>query len=243
MTDIDVSTFRLNPDSVVFRTDGVWRAKEVSRFVSSVEGIYEAFLAVHLAKQSRPSPDEMVARSFQQNLSYYTLLLEEYERVRGRIPESEGLMLPPTIGPGAELLTSLAGQESRYLAFVYDNIRTLAPESHLAVGKVRMGSEGFFTLQVLVDGLGEPIRQMREFIKDLWYRNEQEKALGQLEIARQHLDLRRDYADMLSGPAGKIPVAALAEANVLKQLESEGKLVDVADNLDPETFNHDTDEG
>lgn len=38
-------------------------------------------------------------------------------------------------------------------------------------------------------GIGEPIRQVRERIKDFWYRNSHEKKLAELERLRQLLDL------------------------------------------------------
>jgi hypothetical protein len=60
-----------------------------------------------------------------------------------------------------------------------------------------MGSPGWISFE----GLGEPIQQMRQFIKDIWYRNrqesrrgdqeiEQEAELHRLELARQHLQLQ-----------------------------------------------------
>jgi hypothetical protein len=111
------------------------------------------------------------------------------------------------------------------VAFIHDNIRTLAPDNRLTIGSVRISSPGWFSFQ----GLGEPLRELREFIKDLSYRNKQEAELGSLEIARQHLQLQSDYADLLSGPANRLPIAALEQADVLEQLESEGKLVNVGE--------------
>jgi hypothetical protein len=37
------------------------------------------------------------------------------------------------------------------------------------------------------------MRRRREFIKDLWYRNKQEKQVGQLEILRQSLAIEREF--------------------------------------------------
>jgi hypothetical protein len=60
------------------------------------------------------------------------------------------------------------------------------PASHeLRIKRIEIASPGGFTLA----GLGEPIREVREFIKDIWYRNRQEREKGDLEILKQKLEL------------------------------------------------------
>lgn len=46
-----------------------------------------------------------------------------------------------------------------------------------------MGSEFSFR------GIGEPIRQLRELLKDLWYRNKHEKEQGEIELLRHRIEL------------------------------------------------------
>ena len=41
-------------------------------------------------------------------------------------------------------------------------------------------------------GLGEPIQQLRELLKDVCYRNRQEKAKGEIELLRLRIDVLRD---------------------------------------------------
>jgi hypothetical protein len=137
-----------------------------------------------------------------------------------------------------EAFPSTATEHSSYIAFIYENIRTLAPEHQLTIDVVRISSPGIVSFQ----GLGEAIQQVREFVKDVWFRNRQEKELGRLEIARQHLLLQREYGDLLSGPANKIAVAALEQADALERLELEEKLVDVPGNVDPEKYDPDIEE-
>lgn len=239
MSDTDVRTFRLNPNSVVFRTDGVWGVDDVRRFVGAVEGIYKPFLAVHLVRESSSNIEARLPELFEQRAAY---LRELEQRFGGGLPSDFGRISQPS----PEVLYSLARQQSDYLAFIHDNITTVAPGDRLTVGKVRMGSQGFFSFQ----GLGEPIQQLREFIKDLCYRNRQERERGdmdmehqrqanRLELARQHLQLQRDFADLLAEPENRLALAALDNGDKLEQLELEGKLTNVPDNLEPESVDSD----
>ena len=70
----------------------------------------------------------------------------------------------------------------------------------LVVQKIQMASPGGFTLR----GIGEPLRELRELIKDLWYRNRQERQRGELEIIQQKLEL------LTQGNLAAQPVQALA---------------------------------
>lgn len=42
-------------------------------------------------------------------------------------------------------------------------------------------------------GLGEPLKEFRELIKDLWYRNRQEHDRGEIELAKQCLALDAEF--------------------------------------------------
>jgi len=57
--------------------------------------------------------------------------------------------------------------------------------SELSVHRIEIASPGGFSFA----GLGEPIAQLRELIKDLWYRNRQESERGELEILKQTIAL------------------------------------------------------
>jgi len=60
------------------------------------------------------------------------------------------------------------------------------PSTHeLRIKKIAIASPGGFSLE----GLGEPLRELREFIKDLCYRNRQERHKGDLEILKQKLEI------------------------------------------------------
>ena len=62
----------------------------------------------------------------------------------------------------------------------------LFPASHeLRIQRIEMASPGGFSLK----GMGEPIQQLRELIKDLCYRNRQEKEQGDLQILKEKLEI------------------------------------------------------
>jgi hypothetical protein len=77
--------------------------------------------------------------------------------------------------------------------------------------------------RISVSGWGDIMLQVREFIKDMKYRNRQEEALGELEIARKRIELE---ASVLSAPAVDYMAAQLLlEYKPIKQLEEGGKLL------------------
>jgi hypothetical protein len=53
------------------------------------------------------------------------------------------------------------------------------------------------TLEAL---LGEPIREVRQAIKDLLYRNRQQRIAGELNLARQQLAILRDHGLLAAEP-------------------------------------------
>jgi hypothetical protein len=75
-------------------------------------------------------------------------------------------------------------------------------------------------------------------VKDLWYRNKQEKAKGELEIIKRYLDICRENENT------NVPLPKyLQKRNILidetyknikqlKELESQNKLEDISENID-----------
>ena len=138
MADTDVRTFRLNPNSAIFRTDGTWYVDEFCRFITAMDGMYVAFLAVHLAEGELSGAEARISDYLGQMRAYF---YESEARERGSF-------VPPS-APPPEFFSVLAADQSRYMAFVYDNVRTLAPDDQLTVDSVRMGSPGWFSFQGL----------------------------------------------------------------------------------------------
>jgi hypothetical protein len=208
-------------DSLTFKTDGVWKADELSRFVTAVNTIYKGFLAVHITRQSTPSIEELVSRAYERWFSYY--------RRYGRPIESEEEFMFPVISP--DMFSTFPAQRSSYLAFVYGNILTIAPDDQLTVGKVRMGSPG----EISFLGLGPAIREVKDCIKDWNWRNRHERERSEMEMQQSrerhrldmlkgYLELQSEYGEILAGPAKELAADVLEGIAEVEQLEIEGKV-------------------
>ena len=131
-------TFKPSPNSVCFRTGGVWSASEFGSFITAVEGIYEAFLSVYLAREKQVDAREVLQQSINK---WYPILQKAIEG------EPSGSLLIRDIFTAAmissrEAFPSTATEHSSYIAFIYENIRTLAPEHQLTIDVVRISSPG-----------------------------------------------------------------------------------------------------
>jgi len=138
-------------------------------------------------------------------------------------PQGAPFMFPFAIGPmpGVSSGESLPQTLPLELDYYQSHPDEFMPPSHeLVLDNIQMASPGFFSLR----GLGEPIREIREFIKDLWYRNRQERERGELELLKKKLALITKN----NLPDAQIRVLAItiADGNQdLKPLIEEGKLV------------------
>jgi len=118
---------------------------------------------------------------------------------------------------------------------IYENIDLYRDRyNNLRIHKIQISSPGFFSF----DGLGDIVREIREMIKDIAWRNRQEKTIGQLEIISKYLKMGKKYPDV------HIPVprylknekylvdAVNGNINNLKRLEDKGLLLPIAENID-----------
>jgi hypothetical protein len=71
---------------------------------------------------------------------------------------------------------------------IFNNIELYtSEEQRLKVYQIRIASPGQFTFI----GLAEIMSQLRELIKDLWYRNRVEKEKGELELIEKKMELTK----------------------------------------------------
>ncbi len=111
-------------------------------------------------------------------------------------------------------------EESRY---------SCPKERHLElvlIYRIRMGSPGGISFT----GSGEIIREIREFIKDVWYRNKQERMEGRLRIIREYLQIKKEYK--LTKQEKKLIKVLEDNLAKLMHLEKTYRLEDVRKNLD-----------
>lgn len=131
------------------------------------------------------------------------------------------------VGPGIPVVVSDSAAIS-FVDSVSEQLSTGLPEAPLSVLRIQMNSPGNITLV----GLGEPIKQLREFIKDLWFQNHQEKQRGQLELLRQYLGLEREFGPLPPAAVDILAPKALRGIATLERLEAAGKLVELPTSLE-----------
>jgi hypothetical protein len=171
---------------VSFWTEKAWTTEDIITLTGSVGEIYDALLAVHirdrLAKRQLVQSERYwreVVRSWEEYMDHSFLYewVHLWERaIRKGLPPFVPSPVPvpiqqpwssyyqPQVPTGSEILQS---------------IRSYAEEDdRCRLHAAKFASPGGFSFT----GLGEIVKEFRELIKDLWYRNRQEKELGRLEI-------------------------------------------------------------
>ncbi|MGH9198431.1 MAG: hypothetical protein ACRD1T_22195 [Acidimicrobiia bacterium] len=86
------------------------------------------------------------------------------------------------------------------------------------IQKIEMASLGGISLR----GLGEPLRELRELIKDLSYRNRQERERGDIEIIQQRLTLLTQ-SNLAPQAVQVLAVMVSEDTQELKRLVENGK--------------------
>lgn len=190
-----------------------WTLADVRNVVDAVDGMYGLALTTLLAQQRVEHRRGGTAWT-SPTLSEYLLSPQLREP-----PDSGGWSPEPSHPPVGSASADLPfGPEVRYLRYLYDHRYEIAPSARPDVFSWQMASPGHITIL----GLGPLMRQIRELIKDLRYRNRHEEELGKLEVARRRLELERS---VLSPPVmDYVATEAIAHYQQLRALETAGKL-------------------
>lgn len=218
-------------DRLGFRVAGEWSVDDLALFARSVEDIYNGLLAARVARSLRDEYARGVTERFRRlrKRGYTGRLLVEWERMIEYDP-----YLASDI-PLAGLVPGRAALALPTIDGVFREIEIYATSAErLRVCRIQISSPGGFNLQ----GVGEIVEQFRQLVKDLWYRNEQERVKGELEIVSEYLRIRRENPDVhLSAP----PQLAKARYTIkqvhravenLQRLERDQKLLSPPENLD-----------
>lgn len=198
---------------VVMLTCGEWTLNDVQDFVQAFDRMYGTLLTVRLATARVHS--RSASGWSHPSLSDYVLSPAFREP-----PDTEQWSPQPLHRPTRALPIDLPfGPEIRYLQFLFEHRYTFVPEARPSVYSWRMASPG----RISISGVADVMREIREFIKDVKYRNRQEEALGTLEIARKHIELEQS---ILSPPATDYMAAQLlTEYKQIELLEERNKLL------------------
>jgi len=203
-------------ETISFRAGGKWTAGDLAAFTEANQNLYQAFSTAHYLS-------EQIAR-WQKSLRRLEPDFDEFAYFFLWRFYRHGLPLPPAVG--------FRVGEVPYMQYLLDNFDVIMADTPLTIRRIQMGSSGAISLE----GLGEPIREIREFIKDLWYRNKQERELGRLEIASKRLQVAKQYRELFEESADVNPlvVVVLQAADQLESLERQEKLVDIPEHLEDE---------
>jgi len=202
--------------SLAVLTAGTWTLLDATTFSQAFERMYGLFLTVHLAN------DRVRMRSAS-GWSHPTLSDYVLSSTPKEFPDSERWSPQPSPHQvRAAPLDLPFGPEVRYLQFLFDYRYTFAPAAIPTITSWMMSSPG----RISISGFGHVIKEVREFIKDVKFRNRQEEELGNLEIARKRMELEQS---VLSPPALDYMAAQLlTEYKQIEVLEESGKLLSPA---------------
>jgi hypothetical protein len=234
---------------VGFRTLGGWTAEDVTLLTASASQIYDVFHSLSIYRESQ-----------EQSLSVYFDTIRRFEKYFLHSPESEryykllrqwldlyreyfekGMpffpefpVLPPPPFPFSFPIQPPSFPILSASEIFRDLRRFSVEEDALRIHKVRMASPGGFTFT----GIGEIVKEFRELIKDLWFRNRQERQKGQLEVIEKYLSIRQNYPEArqlrFPPPRSERELAQVINQNVnnIRLLEDKGRIGNVGENLD-----------
>jgi hypothetical protein len=180
-----------------FSTSADWWASDLASVLSSLDELYNALaLAKHLAKIE----EEKLERSLNQAEENWfrfrkmgpdlDMFFHEWARfLRHAGPDALRFLPGFTWGVPMSPGPTLADTERELSSYFREPNAFLSQANRLTIVSIEMSSPGGFSLK----GLGEPIKQLRELIKDLCYRNRQEQQKGELELLKEKLAIASQY--------------------------------------------------
>lgn len=221
-----------------FRTKGDWAATDVITLISGASGIYDAFLAVEIQRRREDEQYRRMEYSLERLQKYmdHPMYHEFYHMWREYMHmwrKERGLMPYPPPFPFPMPFAQQPYEQGPSAFDIFSEIDSFAASGdRLRVRRIHIASPGSFNLS----GSGEIIREIRELVKDLWFRNRQEKTKGELDIIDKYLTMRRENSDLNLPPPGsgnrKLVKTVQERIHSLQWLERDGKLLSVPEHIE-----------
>jgi hypothetical protein len=222
-----VAPFSSETDTLEFLTGDSWSAYDLAAAMRALDEIYSSFLLTrHLAvianRRTQAIAQELDRywHALEREGPHFEMLAYEWSRIIRRLgPGAAPFPFPfaPMGGGFQNQISATSDTELDY--YLSHSDEYMPPSDELVVAKIEMASPGRFSLR----GLGEPIRELRELIKDLWYRNRQERERGDLELLQQKMAVLSQ--NNLPPPQVQVlAISVAAENEDLKRLIENGKL-------------------
>ena len=217
--------------TISFFTDGDWTTGDLELLAVSISRIYDSRLSTYLWSE-RWNKDLKNRRA---------LLKSIFGKREMRYPDPflyEMWLDLLESGNAAAAINPLGIALPSTPVQIYQAIDLYAvPDQRCRIHKARMSSPGGFSFT----GIGEILKEFRELIKDVWYRNQQERKKGDIELIKDKLDLEKSKLDYVekylalnerfsSGHELAINVAKGIDG--LKLLEQSGKLKPVDQHIE-----------
>ena len=233
-----------NKNIVCFATSGEWSATDVVSLAEAVNGIYDVISSYRIISRLRSEQEKAFLRNLERqehlmhkymdhpiHYEWYRLwrdMLRDWRKYGRKFP------LPYSI-PLSPFPFQLPEPQLPNPIEVLQDIELYRGERDaLQIDRIHIASPGGFSFT----GIGEIIQQLRELLKDLWYRNNQEKTKGELEIIEKYLKLQSEYAESNIPPVSSVTVDRKMIKKVrddigkIRSLEKEKKLLNVGEHLD-----------
>ena len=226
-----------------FRTAGDWTGDDVIKLVSSVNQMYNVFYSYRVVRNILREQENEYMRWLEKSVYFFYKYLdhptyEEFYYMWRRMLKDwikYGHKVPFMI-PGFpfQLPMPITGIHIPPPSEIFKEIDLYQNEKEkLIIDRIHIASPGGFSFT----GIGEIVQQIRELIKDIWFRNNQEKTKGDLEIIEKYLKLQQEYPEYNIPPITSITVdrnmirKLKSSIEQLRALENEKKLLSVGKHI------------
>jgi len=229
-----------------FRTAGDWTGDDVIKLISSINQMYDVFYSYRIVRGLLREQEKEYMRNLERSEMYfrkyldYPMYEEFYHMWRRMLKDSRkyGRANPFMMSgfPFQQLLSATPTEAQIPLpSSIYEERNLYQSEKEkLIIDRIHISSPGGFSFT----GIGEIVQQLREFVKDVWFRNNQEKTMGELEIIEKYLKIQRDNSNSNMPPITAVTVdrKMLGELkksiSQIRSLEQEKKLLPVGEHVD-----------
>jgi hypothetical protein len=229
---------------ICFHTIGSWSGEDVIKLISAANQMYDVFFSYRVVQKVLKKQEKEYYRNLEETEYFFRKYIdhpmhEEFYYIWRRMLKDYrkyGRKMPPMMPgfpfqlPGTMIETEIPKPSEIYQEkYLFQN-----EQDKLMIDRIYIASPGGFSFT----GIGEILKQIREFIKDLWFRNNQEKKMGDLEIMEKYLKLQKEYSDSNLPPVTSVAIdrkmlAKLKDSvDQIRSLERDEKLLHVGKHID-----------
>jgi len=194
------------------KLDGDWYLSEFEELLKLINNTYQIFYAINQLKNRFESQFESQFENLKA-LEEISPFWHEYIYVLRKSVKLDSKKIP--------LIPFLPYQAMNYQN-ISDSIEKgewyIYPNDQIKINKIFMASPGEIHIEA-----GSAIREIRELIKDIKYRNEHEKKLGELEILEKQIDILEKIG-VPQQELGKILTRLKQNGTSLEEMIVKGKI-------------------